>query len=73
MGFFLCICYNSSLRGAQNHIHTSHYKHSCAGTEGDLGDCDCTGDRAESCGHRGDVGIECNIPEECSGPTYNVR
>lgn len=47
------------------------------GTESSLFDCNCdTGSKAEQCTHRGDVGIECHVPQECigsgDGVSYNM-
>ena len=46
----------------------------CTGSESDLSECDCmTGSTAEDCGHRGDVGVECYVPQQCSNVTRNVN
>ena len=38
----------------------------CKGTENYLADCEKdTGHRAQSCGHGGDVAVECNVPQPC--------
>ena len=46
--------------------------HRCTGGESELADCGCsTGRTAERCGHKGDVGVECHVPQQCNTGTCN--
>ena len=49
---------------------------SCTGSESRIEDCgSMRGQEAEQCGHKGDVGVECNTPDtsQCSEHVlYNV-
>ena len=48
--------------------------HRCTSSESELAECGCsTGRTAERCGHKGDIGVECNVPQECSDVTHNVN